>query len=345
MENKITLPWHFPGHPIEKKKEKLKFDFLEWEDTRDLLWFIGAMALSQSTINKGSKLEDYKIVVILLAKSMWNIQDYASKKLFDPVAMEARVIVEAVCTYILGERPINLGEAIHKITQMNKILSKPLRILRDFGCTGVHLENNSMNNKITRTDENTALAIIQTVFDVLILIRDDIIRNHKFDADKALKKLCENRKRVSSERMSLESRNINKKKSCADESKIEGCCRINLGCPYLHKDDDGFDINESKKYFEIINNFKKKKSKKTNIESDEIVSKNINNSQIISVNEIEKKLFENKNLNTQEKKELIILKSNKKNKIDMLIKITISKVTNKIINIIKEKMAVNSIMA
>jgi len=254
------------------------------------------MAISESSINKGFKLDDYKKVVILLAKSMWNIQDYASKQLFDPVAMEARVIVEAVCTYMLGERPINLGEAIHKITQMNKILSNPLRILRDFGCMGVHLDNNIMNNNITRTDENTALAIIQTVFDVLILIRDDIICNHKFDADIALKKLCENRKRLSSERMSLESRNISKKKSCADESKIEGCRRINLGCPYLHKDDDGFDVNESLKYCEIINNFKKKKSKKANIES----------VKVISVNEIEKKLLENKN--TQDKKkELTIL--------------------------------------
>ena len=291
------------------KYKKLKFSFWEWEDMRDFFFLIGGMAQFQSGITRGSVIHDYKNIVMALAKSMWNIQDYASKRSFDPVAMESRVIVEAVCTYVLGERPINLGEAVHKISQIHQMLSSPLRLLKNFGCTSVHLENFITNTQISRTDENTALAIIQTVFEVLIIIRDDIVHNHKIDTNHALKNLYEHRKRLSQDRMSLESRNINKKKSCADESKPAGCIRCNMGCPYLHRTDYEFDPNDSRKNLEMINEFKlkklRKKAKSTQLLQDfesgpdfesgsYIKSTSPNHTEILTLEQIEREMGINK---------------------------------------------------
>ena len=114
--NTVHLLWYVPGPTMNiKKLEKIirKFNLWDWEDLRDFLCLIGLQSQDLDTPIPpvGVKIEDYKKIVMMMANSMWNIQTYAFNKTYDPIAMEARVIVEAVCTYFLNERFQDLGES------------------------------------------------------------------------------------------------------------------------------------------------------------------------------------------------------------------------------------------
>ena len=69
-----------------------------------------------------------------------------------------------------------------------------------------------------------------------------------------IKNLYKNRIKLSKDRLTSKTIAINKKKSCADESKPEGCCKI--GCPYLHRSDVDFNQEDSRKNLEIFQNLK-----------------------------------------------------------------------------------------
>ncbi len=264
--NIINLPWYVPGQPMNIVKiEKFKrgFNLWDWEDLRDFLCLVGLQSQDLDTPipQIGVKIDDYKKIVMLMANSMWNIQTYAYNKTYDSIAMEARVIVEAICTYFLNLRFSDLGESLKLIEEENPYLNKLLRKLRRAGCVSVHLNITLTKNKnIFRIDEDTAYSIICTVFDVLNIVRDDIINKYVEDSDIAITNLYKNRIRLSATRLCLETVNEDKKKSCADESKEGGCSKI--GCPFLHRCDKNFDSNDSKKNLEIIQMMKQKKNKK-----------------------------------------------------------------------------------
>jgi hypothetical protein len=264
--NPVNLPWYVPGLPMDKaklEKFKPKFKLWDWEDSRDLLCLIGLQSQDLYTPipQIGVKIEDYKKIVMMMANSMYNIQTYAYNKTYDPIAMEARVIVEAVCSYFLKERLEDLGVSLKQIEEINPLLNRLLRRLRKAGCTSVHLNITLTKNKnIYRIDEDTAYSIICTVFDVLNIVRNDIIIKYVEDSDIAITNLYKNRIRLSANRLCLETVNDDKKKSCADESKPDRCCKI--GCPFLHRTDKNFDSNDSIKNLEIIQIMKQKKNKK-----------------------------------------------------------------------------------
>lgn len=263
--NTVNLPWYVPGLAMDKEKiEKFKpkFNLWDWEDLRDFLCLIGLQSQDLDTpIPFGVKIEDYNKIVMLMANSMYKIQTYAYNKIYDAIAMEARVIVEAVCSYYLKERLQDLGSSLKQIEETNPLLNRLLRILRKAGCTSVHLNITLTKNKnIYRIDEDTAYYIICTVFDVLKIIRNDINIKYIEDSDIATTNLYKNRIRLSANRLCLETINYDKKKSCADESKPDGCCKID--CPFLHRTDKNFDSNDSIKNLEIIQIMKQKKNKK-----------------------------------------------------------------------------------
>ncbi len=265
----LNLPWYVPGRPmdIDKiKKYKSKFNLWDWEDLRDFLCLVGLQSndLDTPIPQVGEKIQDEKKIVMLMSNSMWNIQTYASNKTYDAIAMEARVIVEAVCTYFLKERFQDLGESLKLIEEQNHILNILLRRLRKAGCVSVHLNITLIKNKnIFRIDEDTAYSIICTVFDVLNIIRNDIKNKYENISDIAFTNLYKNRIRLSSERLCLETNQTNIEKSCADESKPEGCCKI--GCRYLHRCDKNFDENDSRKNLEILQMMKQKKKSKMEV--------------------------------------------------------------------------------
>jgi hypothetical protein len=266
--NMVNLPWYVPGPPMDKVKienikPKLKSWDWDWEDLRDFLCLIGLQSQDLETPipQVGEKIEDYKKIVMMMAKSLWNIQTYAHNKTYDPIAMEARVIAEAVCSYFLKERLQVLGESLKLIEEINPILNRLLRRLRKAGCVSVHLNTTLTKNKnIFRIDEDIAYSIICTVFDVLDIVRNDIRNKYVEDSNIANTNLYKNRIRLSANRLCLETVNEDKKKSCADESKEGGCCRI--GCPFLHRCNKNFDEKDSKKNLEIIQIMKQKKNKK-----------------------------------------------------------------------------------
>lgn len=264
--NTVNLPWFVPGKAMDIEKiEKIKprFNLWDWEDYRDFLCLIGLQSQDLDTPipQVGEKIEDYKKIVMLMANSMWNIQTYAYNRTYDPIAMEARVIVEAVCSYFLKERLEDLGESLKLIEEINPILNKLLRRLRKAGCISVHLNITLTRNKnIYRINEDTAYSIICTAFDVLDIVRNDIKKKYIEDSDIANTNLYKNRIRLSANRLCLETVTDDKKKSCADESKPEGCCKI--GCPFLHRTNKNFDSNDSRKNLEIIQIMKQKRNKK-----------------------------------------------------------------------------------
>ncbi len=257
----INLPWYVPGPSMSKEKISHKFNLWDWEDLRDFLCLIGLQSQElESNIPIVGKINDYKRIIMLISNSMWTIQTYANNKTYDSIAMEARVIVEAVCTYFLKERFQDLGESLKFIEEKNPLLNKLLRKLRRIGCVSVHLNITLTKNKnIFRIDEDTAYSIIFTVFDVLKIVRDDIVENDENSSQIAILNLYKNRIKLSTNRLCLETIETNKNKSCADESKIEGCCKI--GCPYLHKCDKDFDKEDSLKNLQILQMMKQKKRK------------------------------------------------------------------------------------
>lgn len=260
----INLRWNVPGPAMDVDKIKQianNFDIWEWEDLRDILYLIGCLInnYETSTITE-IKIMDHTRVISLIAQSMYNIQTYIYNKTFDPVAMEARVIVEAVSTYYMEETVQDLSLAFEYIEEINPNLNRLLRKLRRFGCKSVHLNVVSNKNKnIFRINEMTAYSIICTVFDVLNIVRNDIAQKYSTYEQLAIVNLYKNRIKLSANRICLDVIELNKKKSCADESKPEGCCKI--GCPYLHRSDTNFSEKNSLENLEIINKMKQKKNK------------------------------------------------------------------------------------
>ncbi len=273
----INLPWYVPGVPMDiNKLQNIRenFSLWDWEDIRDFLCLIGLMTDKNQLLNTNTKIDDYKVIMSSIARSMWKIQTYAHNKTYDAIAMECRIIVEAVCSFILEKKVQDVGQSIKLISKNLPNFGRLLFKIRKIGCTVVHLDDSlDRNNYVFKINENTAYYLIIMIYDVLCLVKNNISLKYSVDSDKAIENLYKNRIKLSKDRLTRKTIAINKKKSCADESKPERCCKI--GCPYLHRSDEDFSQEDSRKNLEIFQNLKNNNKNFNNTNLNECFNCNI----------------------------------------------------------------------
>jgi hypothetical protein len=253
---KIVLPWFTPGPLI--KLEKIKFSTWDWANLRDSM-YIFSYPYCDVVSNRGFSVKDNRCAMMQVSKSMWNIQGYTNLEMWDSVAMEGRIILESVCTYLNRCRPIQLKDAIEQAIHNHPSIQQELGYIRHIGCLGVHFQDVMDSSRIFRTDKKSVTPLIQAVY-VLIKKMESVIQDeYRVEYQNALIKLMELREKLSPDRLNCSSNEQIKIKSCADEAKPNGCKKKkNLGCPYLHKGDCGFNFEDAVKNLEMLRNFKNK---------------------------------------------------------------------------------------
>ncbi len=271
----ITLPWYVPGYIFNTIGLGLDFKLWDYMDLRDYLYRLGVNICEE--ISPSTRSSNYKYSVLTISMSMYKIQKHVSlkdrDKSWDPVALEARIIAEAICTFMMKQKPPNLGQAIFDIIRANPDM-EGLAKLRKLGCQAVHIsrEGKTERNFGTRITKDEAIGLVQNVFDVVKIFRDNLTQVYVDEARKALSEFIILRSRLSNDRLTATSISSCKNKSCADESKPDGCQK--MGCPYLHRDDFGFSEEESLRNLENIKGKKKKKSEERQEEKSDEVTHN-----------------------------------------------------------------------
>ncbi len=267
----ITLPWYVPGYPFNPAAFGLRFSDWDLMDLRDFMFLLAEhirKVTSGGQISYRHVTLDYQNKIVDIPRSMYLIQKYFSTtdrdNSWEPVAMEARVIVEAISTIIPGVKEDTMGKTVENIIRRHKEM-EPLRELNRIGCKGVHLgKKERMTSRITKDE---AVQILNNVYHVIKCLRNILINEYREEALVAANELVVLRSRLTQERLDSRSISMCKKKSCADEAKAfdengrpngkEGCTK--MGCPYLHIGHADFNFEEAKRSLEAI---KGKKSKK-----------------------------------------------------------------------------------
>ncbi len=269
-KNLNTLPWFAPGPSIKNPRFRLTFKQWDWEDLRDLMYLFG-VPYSFSVTQRGLTVQDHRCAILHIAMSMWNMQEYINKEMWDSAAMESRIIAEAVCTYLNRYRPTHLGYAISdainkciKNDDGNIDIVNELNNLRQVGCQSVHFKNELNPNQKFRTSERDAYQLLQNVYNIVNKIKDMIESEYSIQYEEAARKLCTARNKLSLDRLNTNSNEQVKVKSCADEAKPKGCSKKGFGCPYLHKGQHGFSIENAMKNLEMLRNYKNNKRKVKN---------------------------------------------------------------------------------
>ncbi len=278
-KNSNVLPWFTPGPSIKNPRFRLNFKQWDWENLRDLMYIFG-VPYSYSVTQRGLAVQDHRCAILHIAMSMWNMQEYINKEMWDSAAMESRIIAEAVCTYLNKYRPTHLGyaisDAISKCTRDRDNgypdIVNELQNLRQIGCQSVHFKNELNPNQKFRTSERDAYQLLQNVYSIVNKIKDIIESEYSIQFEDAAKKLCEARNKLSSDRLNITSNEQIKIKSCADEAKPRGCSKRCFGCPYLHKGQNGFCIEDAKKNLEMLRNYKNNKKTKITVTDSETES-------------------------------------------------------------------------
>jgi hypothetical protein len=251
--------WIVPEQPVNTKSSiKLTFNIWDWANLRDSMYIFSSPHCNVIS-TRGITINDPRYTVMQVSKSMWNIQGYADQEKWDSVAMEGRIILESICAYLNKYRPVQLNCAINEAIKNFPQIEKDLNYLRQVGCLGVHFQDNMDSFRIYRTTEKSAYSMIQAVYNIVKKIENIIYDDYQKEWIEALKKLTNLRNKLSPERLNCKSNEQIKVKSCADEAKPNGCKkRKHLGCPYLHKGDCGFSLEDSKKNLDILRNYKSK---------------------------------------------------------------------------------------
>lgn len=260
MSNKkqIVLPWFVPGLPLvnEGIKTKLTFDIWAWANTRDTM-YIFSLPHCNVVSSRGISIKDPRYTMMQVSKSMWNIQGYANQEKWDSVAMEGRIILESVCAYLNRYRPVQLNSAINEAIRNYPQIEEELNFVRQIGCLGVHFQDNMDSFRIFRTTQKSAYIMIQAVYNLIKKMEDVIYNDYNTEWNETLKKLTNLRNKLSPERLNCKSNVQIKVKSCADEAKPKGCKKKkHLGCPYLHKGDCQFNIEDAKKNLQMLRDYK-----------------------------------------------------------------------------------------
>ncbi len=276
-KNGISLPWFVPGVSFHTKKcDKLTFTVWDWANTRDSMYLF-SLPYCNVISTRGIAISDNRYTMMQVSKSMWNIQGYANEEKWDSVAMEGRIILESVCSYINKYRTVQLNQAVNEAISFKDNISNELNYLKHIGCMGVHFQDNMDSLTIYRTTEKSAFNLIQAVYNLIKKMEKIIYDDYENDWINALKKLTTLRNKLSPERLNCRSNDQIKTKSCADEAKPKGCKKKkHLGCPYLHKGDCGFNLEDAKKHLEMLRNYKNnlRESGKLSDENDDYGSDN-----------------------------------------------------------------------
>ncbi len=254
----IVLPWFVPGLPLmnEGIKTKLSFDIWAWANTRDSM-YIFSLPHCNVVSSRGISIKDPRYTMMQVSKSMWNIQGYANQEKWDSVAMEGRIILESVCAYLNRYRPVQLNSAINEAIHNYPQIEEELNFVRQIGCLGVHFQDNMDSFRIFRTTQKSAFTMIQAVYNLIKKMEDIIYHDYNTERNDTLKKLTNLRNKLSRERLNCKSNVEIKVKSCADEAKPKGCRKKkHLGCPYLHKGDCQFNIEDAKKNLQMLRDYK-----------------------------------------------------------------------------------------
>lgn len=254
----IVLPWFVPGLPLinDGVKTKLSFDIWAWANTRDSM-YIFSLPHCNVVSSRGLSIKDPRYTLMQVSKSMWNIQGYANQEKWDSVAMEGRIILESVCAYLNKYRPVQLNSAINEAIRNYPQIEEELNFVRQIGCLGVHFQDNMDSFRIFRTTQKSAYIMIQAVYNLIKKMEDVIYHDYNTEWNETLKKLTNLRNKLSPERLNCKSNVQIKVKSCADEAKPKGCRKKkHLGCPYLHKGDCQFNIEDAKKNLQMLRDYK-----------------------------------------------------------------------------------------
>ncbi len=253
----ISLPWFVPGVSFHtKKSDKLTFTVWDWANTRDSMYLF-SLPYCNVISTRGIAISDNRYTMMQVSKSMWNIQGYANEEKWDSVAMEGRIILESVCSYINKYRTVQLNQAVNEAISSTPNIETELNYLKHIGCMGVHFQDNMDSLTIFRTTEKSAFNLIQAVYNLIKKMEKIIYDDYENDWVNALKKLTVLRNKLSPERLNCRSNDQIRTKSCADEAKPKGCKKKkHLGCPYLHKGDCGFNLEDAKKHLEMLRSYK-----------------------------------------------------------------------------------------